>query len=233
VSTARLAPSELLAELSRRGVTLIAAGSRLQVTASRGALTPELRQQLSAQKPILLALLTAAQRADAGALIANSDASPIGPPAACSELPDGAPTQPSFETADALRANLIAPGATLRIWLERYGHFAPASSEPLWADPRPDLTGDHVRWSVLLALAWNIDGWDPYGIYGALSGVRCCGAALVTDVQPLDLTPEGPPLRWRLTRGEIPEPEWRSYRARWLWPHKETLVKLLQGGREA
>ena len=123
--------------------------------------------------------------------------------------------------------------AALRAVLERDGRFCPQPPEPLWADPRPDLTGDHSRWTVLLALAWAVDGLNPYGLYGALYGVRCCGAALVTEAQPLDLTPEGPRLRWRLTRGEIPELEWRSYRARWLWPHKETLIKLLQGGREA
>jgi len=137
--------------------------------------------------------------------------------------------------------------AALRAVLERDGRFCPRSPEPLWADPRPDLTGDHGRWIVLLALAWAVDGRNPYGLYGALHGVRCCGAALVTEAQPLDLTPEGPPLRstdettglvrppmgWRLTRGEIPEPEWQAYRTRWLWPHKENLIKLLQGGREA
>jgi hypothetical protein len=38
-------------------------------------------------------------------------------------------------------------------------------------------------------------------------------------------------LRWRLTRGEIPEAEWQAYRTRWLWPHKDVLVRLLQGGQ--
>ncbi len=121
----------------------------------------------------------------------------------------------------------------LRTVLEREGRFCPRPPEPLWADPRPDLADDHGRWNVLLALAWNIDGPNPYGVYGALQGVRCCGAALVTAAQPLDLTPEGMPLRWRLTRGEIPEPEWQAYRARWLWPHKDTLIKLLRGGASA
>lgn len=123
--------------------------------------------------------------------------------------------------------------AALRAVLEREGRFCPPPPEPLWADPRPDLTGDHGRWTVLLALAWAVDGPDPYGVYGALQGVRCCGAALLTEAQPLDLTPVGPPLRWRLTRGEIPEPEWQAYRARWLWPHKDILIKLLRGGASA
>ena len=123
--------------------------------------------------------------------------------------------------------------AALRAVLEREGRFCPRPPDPLWADPRPDLTGDHGRWTVLLALAWAVDGPDPYGVYGALQGVRCCGAALLTEAQPLDLTPVGPPLRWRLTRGEIPEPEWQAYRARWLWPHKDVLTKLLRGGASA
>ena len=134
-------------------------------------------------------------------------------------LPGDAPVDESAADCAALRA--------LR---EREGRFCPRPAEPPWADPRPDLTGDHGRWSALLALAWAVDGPDPDGVYGALCGVRCCGAALVTDVQPLDLTPEGPPLRWRLTRGELPEAEWQTYRTRWLWPHKDVLTKLLQGG---
>lgn len=124
-------------------------------------------------------------------------------------------------------------GAALRAVLECEGRFSPQPPDPLWADPRPDLKADHGRWSVLLALAWNIDGGDPYGVYGALYGVRCCGAALLTEAQLLDLTPAGPPLRWRLTRGEIPEPEWQAYRIRWLWPHKDILTKLLRGGAGA
>ena len=123
--------------------------------------------------------------------------------------------------------------AALRAVLEGEGRFYPQPPEPQWADPRPDLKADHGRWSVLLALAWNTDGGDPYGLYGALHGMRCCGAALLTEAQPLDLTPGGPPLRWRLTRGEIPEPEWQAYRARWLWPHKDILTKLLRGGASA
>ena len=121
----------------------------------------------------------------------------------------------------------------LRTVLEREGRFCPRPPGPLWADPRPDLADDHGRWNVLLALAWNIDGPNPCGVYGALQGVRCCGAALVTEAQPLDLTPDGMPLLWRLTRGEIPEPEWQAYRARWLWPHKDVLIKLLRGGASA
>ncbi len=120
--------------------------------------------------------------------------------------------------------------AALRSWLDSYGHCELAPPEPPWTDPRPDLKGDHGRWTVLLALAWANDGLNPYGVYGALYGVRCCGAAIVTDVQPLDLSPAGPPLYWRLTRGEMPEPEWQACRAQWLQAHRDVLVRLLKGG---
>ena len=123
--------------------------------------------------------------------------------------------------------------AALRAVLERADRCCPQPPDPLWADPRPDLIGDHGRWTVLLALAWAVDGPDPYGVYGALQGVRCCGAALLTEAQPLDLTPVGPPLRWRLTRGEIPEPEWQAYRTRWLLPHTDILPRLPRGGASA
>jgi hypothetical protein len=217
--------TELLTELTRRGVTLTAAGGRLQVAAPRGALTTELRQQISAQKATLLALLAIAPPASSGQPNRDAGTTPIPNTSRSTEL-----------------AKVFAP---LRAWLERYGHLELAPPEPLplcapvvcapsvWTDPRSDLAGDHGRWTVLLALAWEIDGPDPDGIYGALQGLRGCGAAVVTDVQPLDLTPEGPPLCWRLTRGEIPEPEWQAYRARWLWPRKDVLIKLLQGGAGA
>ena len=58
--------AELLAELTRRGVTLTAAGGRLQVAAPRGAITAELRQQVGVQKAALLALLSVAAPAGSG-----------------------------------------------------------------------------------------------------------------------------------------------------------------------
>ncbi|ATB51486.1 non-ribosomal peptide synthetase [Corallococcus macrosporus] len=44
----------LLTELSRLGITLRADGEHLRITAPKGALTPELRERLSAAKPALL-----------------------------------------------------------------------------------------------------------------------------------------------------------------------------------
>lgn len=153
-------------------------------------------------------------------LTAHFDALPGDAPAVDAAAAAIGPAAPAANTALAAR-------------LARDGRFCPAPPEPPWTDPRPDLAGDHGRWTVLLALAWALDGADPHGVFGALHGIRCGGAALVTDAQPRDLAHDGPPLRWRLTRGELPEPEWQAYRARWLWPHKDVLTKLLRGGSKA
>ena len=202
--------AELLAELTRCGITLTAAGDRLQVAAPRDAMTAELRGRIGAQKAALLALLSAL-------------------PAGCS----GQSTGDEDATARPERDLVfdVAAWAPLREILARGGRFRPRPLDPPWADPRPDLRGDHARWTVLLALAWDIDGLDPHGVFAALCGLRCWGAAIATDVQPLDLTPAGPILGWRLTRGEIPAAAWPAYRARWLWPHKESLIRLLRGGQ--
>ena len=48
---------QLLGELRARGVVLEAAGDRLRVDAPRGAITPELREALTAHKAEVLALL--------------------------------------------------------------------------------------------------------------------------------------------------------------------------------
>jgi hypothetical protein len=59
--------SEVLQEVTRRGIILQAHGSRLRVNAPKGALTPELRDALAAHKGALLPLLNDAP-ADASAL---------------------------------------------------------------------------------------------------------------------------------------------------------------------
>jgi len=113
--------------------------------------------------------------------------------------------------------------------LEQGGCFRPAPPDPPWADPRPDLIGDHARWLLVLELAYRRDAADPEGVYSALCGARCCGAA----IEPLDdnwtLKPEGPPPRWRLVRGEIPADEWAAIRTRWLLPHRAALTEILLG----
>lgn len=119
--------------------------------------------------------------------------------------------------------------AALRAVLEHCGCFRPAPPDPPWADPRPDLVGDHARWLLVLDLAYHRDAADPEGVFGALFGARCCGARIEHMDDDWTLKPEGPPPRWRLARGEIPADEWAAIRARWLLPHRAALVEILLG----
>lgn len=119
--------------------------------------------------------------------------------------------------------------AALRVVLDRCGSFRPAPPDPPWADPRPDLVGDHARWLLVLELAYHRDAADPEGVFGALFGARCCGAAIEHMDDDWTLKPEGPPPRWRLARGEIPADEWAAIRTRWLLPHRAALAEILLG----
>lgn len=107
--------------------------------------------------------------------------------------------------------------AGLLLLLETQGQFTPAPPEPAWADPRPDLAADHARWQTLLELAYRRDGADPQGVFGALVGIRCCGAAIASS--------GGANPAWRLLRGELSAAAWQAVRAQWLMPH----LKVLQG----
>ncbi|MBI2321341.1 MAG: hypothetical protein HYU88_04425 [Chloroflexi bacterium] len=82
-------------------------------------------------------------------------------------------------------------------------------------DPRPELP-DHSAWVRLLARAYEADGHDPAGVYGALHGMRCLGARLADDGNGLRLLP-----------GELARDEYRALRQRWLLPHREALTLLL------
>jgi hypothetical protein len=109
--------------------------------------------------------------------------------------------------------------AALVYVLETTGHFTPAPPDPPWADPRPDLVADHALWLTLLELAYRRDGADPYGVFGALVGIRGCGAAITSS--------GGANPTWRLTRGEMTAVEWQTIRSRWLMPHLKVLQELL------
>lgn len=110
-----------------------------------------------------------------------------------------------------------ADGA-LGTWLARYGSFTPALPEPVWTDPRPDLVADHDRWQDLLGRAWLRDSADPYGVYGALHGIRCCAARLEHTAGH----------GWRIVCGaEMAEPEWQRLRQTWLLPHRASITALL------
>jgi hypothetical protein len=63
---------------------------------------------------------------------------------------------------------------------------------------------------MLLALAYRHDGADPNGGFGALGGIRCCGAAITSSGDA------GP--AWRLTDGAMTAAEWQAVRTRWLTP---------------
>ena len=119
-----------------------------------------------------------------------------------------APRKPAAasHTAPLRRADFAA----LVQVLEAYGHFTPAPLDPPWADPRPDLDGDHARWLALLELAHRRAAADPYGVFGALIGIRCCGAAITSS--------GGANPAWRLVRGELAAAEWQAVRAQWLTP---------------
>lgn len=102
--------------------------------------------------------------------------------------------------------------------------------EPPWDDPRPDLIGDRARWWVLLQAAYRLDdGTQDNSLFGALVGMRCCGARLeIAGPADWSLQPEGPLPSWRIVRGaEMTEAEYADYRQRYLVPHKAALGKLL------
>jgi hypothetical protein len=133
------------------------------------------------------------------------------------------------ESVPAAQAGGNDDFAALRAVLEHCGCFRPAPPDPPWADPRPDLVGDRARWLLVLELAYRRDAADPEGVFGALFGVRCCGAAIEHLDDDWTLKPEGPPPRWRLARGEIPADEWAAIRARWLLPQRAALEEILLG----
>jgi len=113
------------------------------------------------------------------------------------------------------RGDFVALGHVL----ESSGRFTPEPPNPPWADPRPDLSADHARWLVLLELAYRRDAADPAGVFGALNGIRCCGARIVAS--------GGAKPAWRLTRGEMTAAEWQAIRVKWLLPHLAVLQELL------
>jgi hypothetical protein len=132
-------------------------------------------------------------------------------------LNGGVPRTPAPVCGDAsFRREDFAP---LVYVLETTGHFTPAPPDPPWADPRPDLVADHALWLTLLELAYRRDGADPCGIFGALVGIRCCGAGITSS--------GGERPTWRLTRGEMTAAEWQAIRTKWLMPHLKVLQELL------
>lgn len=134
--------------------------------------------------------------------------------------------EPASVTPDRLDP---ADFTALRQVLETTGHFTPAPPDPPWQDPRPDPTADRSRWWLVLEAAYRLDGQDPAGLYGALFGLRGCGARLeLANPKDYSLQPEGPAPTYRLVRGEeLSEAEYADLRQRYLVPHREALTRLL------
>ncbi|PZR80337.1 MAG: hypothetical protein DLM65_08490 [Candidatus Aeolococcus gillhamiae] len=93
-------------------------------------------------------------------------------------------------------------------------------------DPRPDLNDDAALWARLLPLAWGRDGSDRCGVYGSLLGMRCLGVQLVPGGRTLRLHartgPPGDPPGW------VTPEQYREERRRWLDPHREAVIALLE-----
>ena len=109
------------------------------------------------------------------------------------------------------------------------GQPDPSAPPPYLYDPRHDLTADSPAWQALLELAFLLDGEAPDGLFGALHGVRCCGARLVAA---------GAPGRagaaYRMAPGDAylgGAPAWAADRQRWLVPAADVLTPLLRGLR--
>jgi len=109
------------------------------------------------------------------------------------------------------------------------GRPEPPARPPYLYDPRPDLTADSLVWQALLELVFLLDGEAADGLFGALHGVRCCGARLV----PADgARPSG--AGYRLVPGDDylgGARAWGADRERWLVPAVDVLAPLLRGLR--
>jgi len=93
-----------------------------------------------------------------------------------------------------------------------------AQERSIWAcDPRPDITGDTAAWSQLLLIAANALGKDD-ALFGALHGIRCCGAGL-------QRAQDG---SWRITAGEMASDEYVADREQWLMPRRREVAELLR-----
>ena len=121
-------------------------------------------------------------------------------------LPESTPSVPrSITRGDAHERN------------ERYEGTGTPGRGRLTADPRPDLQADSPLWGALLALAYDLDGPDPTGLFGALHGLRCCGARLVNRGGTVSVA-----------AGELGDEDYLALRHEYVSPHVEALNTLLQ-----
>src|SRR5262249_32715603 len=84
--------------------------------------------------------------------------------------------RPMSPTPPIAAAARVRPRAAMR---PRPGGSPHPPRPPYLLDPRPDLAADTHAWQALLELAFLLDGEAPDGLFGALHGVRCCGARLI------------------------------------------------------
>jgi hypothetical protein len=120
----------------------------------------------------------------------------------------------------------VRPRAALRSRPD--GRPLPARPPYLY-DPRPDLAADTHAWQALLELAFLLDGEAPDGLFGALHGVRCCGARLI----PADGTRQSG-AGYRMAPGDDylgGARAWATDRQRWLVPAADVLTPVLRGLR--
>jgi hypothetical protein len=85
-----------------------------------------------------------------------------------------------------------------------------------FVNPRPDLTEDAELWARLLLKAYAEDGQIKNGLAWNLHGFRCMGAHLRLGAKTVILE-----------RGEISEAEYQAWKAQWLEPFRERLVRIL------
>ena len=117
------------------------------------------------------------------------------------------------------------PGAGPRV----HGRTEGGAHPPYLYDPRPDLAADTRVWQALLEVAFQLDGEAADGLFGALHGVRCCGARLVPAV---GAPPSG--AGYRIAPGDAylgGARAWATDRVRWLVPAADVLTPMLRGLR--
>jgi hypothetical protein len=88
-------------------------------------------------------------------------------------------------------------------------------------DPRTDLISDSEDWTRLLNAAEKVNE----ELAGTLHGFRCCGARLTKTSQGYIIEPCLDPKssKWLTKAG------YQIDRDKWLIPHKDDLIKLLDG----
>ena len=217
---------ELIADLRARGVVLTAEGDSLRYDGPDGAITTEDLEGLRANKAAILALLREAPVA------ISAEAEAISPPTPARV--EAAPTSadcwpalcfyghiPRWQRPDGGWVCAVChPPVNGELVVGLAGDPQAALVEltegPGW-DPRPELTEDSTLWARLLALAYEVDGTAPDGMYGALDGMRCMGAGLGVVGGKL-----------KLTAGAMDPEEYGQDCTKYLMPHRTALAELLR-----